>query len=195
MGMVRPLTVSPIVAGTGTRGPGRPAREAGFSLIEVLVASVILVIILLGIIPLFLRSMSNRQSGLEATTVGSYARTRAETLLELPFDHPDLTVPASKSELETIEYLPLGSKEWTTDDAAKDSAAWVRTTHVRQFGSGDLLDGDTNGDGDSLDVPLPGGTNPRSIQLKEIEVAVTSNREAGALQAGEELTVRVIKAF
>ena len=52
---------------------------------------------------------------------------------------------------------------------------------MRQFGSGDLLDGDTDGDGDSLDQPLPGGTDPRSIQLKEIEVAVTSTREAGLL--------------
>lgn len=173
----------------------RCRADAGFSLIEVLVASVILLVILLGIIPLFLRSMSNRQSGLESTAVGSYARTRAETLLELPFDHPQLTVPAGKDELEMVEYLPLGDREWTTDDAAADGAAWVRTTHVRQFGSGDLLDGDTDGDGDSLDRPLPGGTNPRSIQLKEIEVAVTSNREAGALQAGEALTVRVIKAF
>lgn len=173
----------------------RPPDQAGFSLIEVLVAAVILLVILLGVIPLFLHSMSNRQSGLESTAVGSYARTRAETLLELPFDHPELTVPAGSDELEVVEYLPLGDREWTTDGAAAADAAWVRTTHVRQFGSGDLLDGDTDGDGDSLDQPLPGGTNPRSIQLKEIEVAVTSNREAGPLEAGEEITVRVLKAF
>lgn len=193
MGMVRRT-----LTGARHRRPSpalRSAHEAGFSLIEVLVASVILLVILLGIIPLFLRSAANRQSGLESTAVGSYARTRAETLLELPFDHPQLTVPAGRDELEVVEYLPQGDREWTTDAAAAAAATWVRTTHVRQFGSGDLLDGDTDGDGDSLDRPLPGGTNPRSIQIKEIEVDITSNREAGALQAGEELTVRVLKAF
>jgi len=178
-----------------TDEPRPVPRQEGFSLIEVLVAAVILLVVLLGIIPLFLRSMSNRQAGLESTAVGSYARTRAETLLELPFDHPELTVPAGNTELEVVEYLPLGDREWTTDAAQAPDAAWVRTTHVRQFGTGDLLDGDTDGDGDSLDQPLPGGTNPRSVQIKEIEVAIKSNREAGPLEAGEELTVRVLKAF
>jgi len=196
MGMVRRTLIDPrsSLRPAAADAP-RPRASAGFSLIEVLIASVILLVVLLGIIPLFIRSMSNRQAGLESTAVSSYARTRAETLLELPFDHPDLTVPAGGDTLEVVEYLPLGSRVWDRTPAAAANAAWIRTTRVQQFGTADLIDGDTDGDGDALDQPLPGGSNPRSIQLKEIEVRVESTREGGPLGAGEGLTVRVLKAF
>lgn len=176
------------------RGPSRRS-PTGFSLVEVLIAAVILLVILLGIVPLFLRASVNRQAGRESTSVGSFARSRAETLLQLPFEHEAVSVPPGQAALEVTEYLDPDTDEWSLDDALADEAAWVRTTRVEQFGTADLLDGDTDGDGDSLDTPLPGGTNPRSVQLKQIEVAVTSPREAGPFGAGEELTVRVLKAF
>lgn len=180
-------------------GSGQRAADArgvrGFSMVEVLIASLLLLVILLGIVPLFLRSMSSRQAGRESTAVGSYARTKAETLLQLPFDHPDLTVPGGDAELQVVEYLDQSTNEWSQDAALADQAIWMRTTHVRQYGTSDLLDGDTDGDGNGLDVPLPGGTNPRSVQLKEIEVAIASPRDGGPLGAAEEITVRVLKAF
>jgi len=178
------------------RAVGAPRRAgAGFSLIEVLVAAALLLVILLGIIPLFVRASVNRQAGRESTDVGAFARSRAETLLQLPFDHPDVSVPPGANVLETVEYLRQGTDEWTTDAAAAPDAVWVRTTRVEQFAAGDLLDGDTDGDGNSLDNPRPGGSDPRSIQLKQIEVAVTSPRDAGPFGAAEQLTVRVLKAF
>lgn len=173
----------------------RPDRSAGFSLIEVLVAAVLLLFILLGILPLFLRSSVNRVAGREATDVGSFARSSAEALLQLPFDHQDVSVPPGDAELVLVDYLLPGSEVWTRDPGAADQAQWVRTVRVRQFGTGDLLDGDSDGDGDDLDDPRPGGSDPRSIQLKEIEVAVTSPRDGGPFGAGEEITVRVLKAF
>ncbi len=172
----------------------RPA-ERGFSLIEVMIASVILLILLLGIIPLFLRSSVNRLHGRESSMVSSFARSRAEELLQLPFDHKELTVPSGSTELDVVEYQTPGSTEWSQDPSLATKALWVRTTRVRQFGAGDLLDGDTNGDGNDLDTPLPGGTNPRSVQLKEIQVEVTSPRKAGPLGAAKELSIRVLKAF
>jgi type II secretory pathway pseudopilin PulG len=167
----------------------------GFSMIEVLVAGVILLIVLLGIVPLFLRASVHRQAGRESTSVGSHARSQAESLLQLPFDHEDVSVPAGQAALQVVEYLAPGSRDWSDDASLAADAQWVRTTRVEQFGTADLLDGDTDGDGDSLDVPLPGGTDPRSVQLKQIEVAVTSPRDGGAFGAGQELTVRVLKAF
>jgi prepilin-type N-terminal cleavage/methylation domain-containing protein len=183
------------------RAVSHPARDGGyssargFSMIEVLIAAVILLVILLGIVPLFLRASVNRQAGRESTSVASYARSQAEALLQLPFDHEDVSVPAGQDALSVVEYLVPDSHDWSDDGSLAGDAQWVRTTRVEQFGTADLLDGDTDGDGDSLDTPLPGGTDPRSVQLKQIEVAVTSPREGGAFGAGQEMTVRVLKAF
>lgn len=180
---------------TRSRVPAGNRSAAGFSLVEVLVAAVLLLFILLGVVPLFVRASVNRQAGSESTAAASFARSRAEALLQLPFDHADLTIPNGDTELEVVEYRLPGSDAWSDDPSDAGGAVWVRTTRVRQFGAGDLLNGDGDGDGDDLDDPRPGGSDPRSIQLKEIEVAVTSPREAGPLGAAEELTVRVLKAF
>ncbi|MGD2115802.1 MAG: hypothetical protein PVG07_12155 [Acidobacteriota bacterium] len=193
--MVRKALSRPPSDLVGPPGRRSPAVRGGFSLIEVLIAALLLLVILLGVVPLFIRSMTYRVEGRESTAVGSFARTRVETLLQLPFDHPDLTVPAGSNELETVEYRTLDGRVWSRDAALADQAIWTRTTRVRQFGAGDLADGDTDGDGDDLDRPLPGGTNPRSVQLKEIEVRIESPREAGPLGPAEELTVRALKAF
>ncbi len=177
------------------RRGARSPRAAGFSLVEVLVAGVLLLVILLGILPLFIRSTINRHSGRESTAVSSFARSRAEALLQLPFEHQDVSVPPGSTELEIEEYLVQGSDTWSTDDSDASQAVWIRTTRIQQFRSADLLDGDTDGDGNALDTPMDGGADPRSVQLKQIEVEVTSPREGGMLTAGEELTVRVLKAF
>ncbi len=175
--------------------PGERPGERGFSLIEVLIASLILLILLLGIIPLFVRSSVNRVHGRESSIVSSFARSRAEELLQLPFDHLKLTVPSGDTELDVVEYRVPASDTWSEDPSLAGQAQWVRTTRVRQFGTVDLLDGDTDGDGNDLDSPLPGGTNPRSVQLKEIQVEVTSPRQGGPLGRGKELSIRVLKAF
>lgn len=185
----------------GTLRPRPPLRarrrrgSSGFSLVEVLVAVLLLLFILLGVLPMFLRAMVNRESGRESTAVGSFARSRAERLVELPFGHQELTVPPGSDTLESIEYLLPGTYEWQRDPSLADEALWVRTTRVQQFRAEDLIDGDADGDGDDLDVPLDGGTHPRFVHLKQIEVRIESPRDAGPLGAAEELVVRVLKGF
>lgn len=174
---------------------GRRRGSSGFSLVEVLVAVLILLFILLGVVPMFLRATVNRQSGRESTEVGSFARTRAERLVELPFGHRELTVPPGSDALETVDYLDPDTDEWSPDDSLEGQALWRRTTRVQQFRASDLIDGDTDGDGDDLDTPLDGGTHPRFVHLKQIEVRIESPRDAGPLGAAEEIAVRVLKGF
>jgi hypothetical protein len=62
-------------------------------------------------------------------------------------------------------------------------------TTVRQYGITDTDDG-------VLDNPLPGGTEPIFVHLKEVEVRLESERQAGnVLGGGRTFTFRVLKPF
>jgi Tfp pilus assembly protein PilV len=52
--------------------------ERGLSIVEVLIASALLLIIALGILPLFSRSIISNRQGLDSTEVSNMARTQME---------------------------------------------------------------------------------------------------------------------
>jgi len=54
-------------------------RDAGFSIIEALIAAAILLIIALGLLPLFTRSISDNVSGNDATQATNGSRTRSKS--------------------------------------------------------------------------------------------------------------------
>ena len=67
---------------------------AGFSIIEALIAAAILLIIALGLLPLFSRSISDNVSGNDATQATNGSRTQVEEMLKVPFSNDRMTVPA-----------------------------------------------------------------------------------------------------
>lgn len=174
------------------KAPG--AAERGFSLIEVLIASALFLIVLLGVIPLFTRAMVNNVRGRDASSMAGFSRERAEELLQIPFKNVDVTVPpegAADSLVINEDWLEA-EKRFTTDDLT--DPRWTRRTQVQDFNYRDLID---NG---RLDDPLPAGTNPRSIHLKEIVIDIGSPRaQAGGDKAPfvrtRPYSVRVLKSF
>jgi Tfp pilus assembly protein PilV len=60
-------------------------REAGLTLVELLLALALLAFVLLGIVPLFLSSVKSNYSGNEYTSIHILARDRLEQLMNLPF--------------------------------------------------------------------------------------------------------------
>jgi prepilin-type N-terminal cleavage/methylation domain-containing protein len=72
-----------------TNTPNR--REAGLTLIEMLIAVALLGIILLGIAPLFIQSVRSNYAANEYTSIHNLARDRLEQLLNLPVTDPQLT--------------------------------------------------------------------------------------------------------
>lgn len=165
-------------------------RQRGMSIVEVVLASLILLILALGIIPLFTRSMASNASGADSTEVSNMATERAESMLQLPFDSVDLTLPDGEISLVTNEVYTREDEEFIPGTAADAVSAgkqplWTRTTTVQQFNVNDL----TN--------PIPGspaGTPDPSAQIKQIEVTVAGLREGGPLGASKSLTVRVMKS-
>lgn len=171
----------------------RARGEQGFSLIEVLIASGILLVVALGVLPIFAQAIVNNRGGADYTTATNIAKSELERLYSLPFSSPDLRVVGD----ETVrsQYFSTAQKKWidgeiqTEDD---DSALWTRTTTIRQYGLGGVVDIDKDGE---LDPPLPGGTAETFVHVKEIEIQVVNGRDGGPLGAGKRITLRTYKAY
>ena len=63
-------------------------REAGLTLVEMLIAVALLGIVLLGIAPLFIASVRSNYAANEYTSIHNLARDRLEQLMNLPFTDP-----------------------------------------------------------------------------------------------------------
>lgn len=178
------------------RGEGVSSSAAGFSVVESLIASLILLIIALGLIPLFARALRDNTAGADATQASNHGRARLEEYQQLPFNNQALTLAAGSTTLARNESWAQGSRDDVGDEAWFDGSPsgrglllWTRTTTVRQFGINDL-------DDSRLNDPLPGGTQPAYVHLKEVEVRLESERPVESpLGPGREVTFRVLKPF
>jgi type II secretory pathway pseudopilin PulG len=160
--------------------------ERGFSLIEVLIASLIMLFVALGIVALFTMSAASNLQGSESTKAANYARERLEQLWQVPFNSPELTITGSGTENKTYEYYDATPtvRKWTSMPGPTPPAlaTWTRITTVRQF----AVDNLASGAAISGDV---GTANPQRVQIKEIKVEVHNKRVGGALGGGKELTL------
>lgn len=182
------------------RTVARPSSpEAGFSMIETLIAAAILLIIALGLIPLFTRSILDNNSGNDATQATNHGKTRLEDLIQLPFNHQRLEVPGGADEGLAVETWTTGAlnqsgdlnERWwdgTAPPAGSGEVLWRRRTRVQQFSVNDLDDG-------VLDNPQPGGTQPSFVQLKEVEVELENGKQGTLLGGNQTLILRVVKPF
>jgi prepilin-type N-terminal cleavage/methylation domain-containing protein len=66
-------------------------KQAGLTLVEMLIAVALLGIILLGIAPLFIASVRSNYAANEYTSIHNLARDRLEQLMNLPVTDPQLT--------------------------------------------------------------------------------------------------------
>ena len=82
----------------------RQRSSAGFSMIEALIAAAILLIIALGLLPLFTRSINDNVSGNDASQATNGSRTEAEEMLQLPFNNTRLAVPAGSTQLQVQDF-------------------------------------------------------------------------------------------
>ena len=165
----------------------RPAvrrGDAGFSIIEALIAAAILLIIALGLLPLFSRAINDNASGNDATQATNASRTQIEELMQLPMDNQRLAVTGG-GPAETKDYWTAGALDqlgdsdegWHTDPAGHGTVLWNRTTRVS----------DTN-----LAALDPTGLNKDQFTLKQIEVEV-ENPKKNILGNGQGITLHLVK--
>ena len=157
--------------------------EGGFSVVEVLVASVILLFVALGIISLFTMATQSNLQGSENTRAANFARERLEELSQLSFNAEPLTVTAGTERAFTEYYdgktwLPLLSPDPPV------GTLWTRFTKIRQFSVSDLA------------TPISAteaAESPARVQLKEISVFVDSRRVGGVLGGGKSIALLAYK--
>lgn len=161
--------------------------EAGFSFIEVVIAGLLMLMIAISVLPLFTEAAASNETGREISEVSNMARSRAEELMQLPFNATALTI-TSGNKLETFEHYSKLNKRWmtgTTPTTAGDVALWLRTTTIRQYAVTDL---------DRLANPLPAGTPPEGIHVKEIQVEVRGATVGSLFGPSKSITVRMLKS-
>lgn len=171
--------------------------ERGFTIIEGLIATAILLVVAIGIIPLFANSILNNTKGSDSTLATNFSKTSVENLLQLPFTNPSVTVPAGQPSLQVNDWWSPGSgllndpsEGWQAGTPSAGTVnIWTRSAVVQQYSMNDIL---TNG---SLTTPLDGSTQPNFVQLKMITVNVQSSKAGGILGAGERIGLQMVKAF
>jgi len=189
-----------------------PSAARGFTLLEVLVAAALLLVVLVGLVPLFMRSILDNVEGRESTQVSNHGRSELEIFKQLRFNNPELDITAGTETvvqqfwtMGDLDYV--GDEKWVDTVPAGEFGLWDRTTTVRQYGINGVIDNDLDGIIDQiigledddydgyLDNPLVAGSLPGAIHLKEVDVQVLS--EAGLAIAGEPVDIRIrgIKAF
>ena len=163
--------------------------QGGFSLVEVLIASVLLLVIALGILPLFVRAIGLNTEGRTGGQVALIGASELERLNALPWNAPELTIPAGAPEASVEQYQLVPQGEWMdeTEVNPDDGFHFHRILRVRQFGLGALADGKLE-----RSEAIPGGTTASGlIQIKEIVVQVESGKVPGADRRS--VTMRLIR--
>lgn len=170
-------------------------KHAGFTLIEMLIALALMAILMVGVLPLFTKAMSNNVEGNQLTEVTNRARLRVEELLAMDIDAPELTVPEGETELLVTEMWSDTSQRWYPEATfpADEPVTFTRTTRVRQFNMSAV----NNLDPEFEEVEaLPGGSPTNQVHIKEILVRVNSGRPTllSLLGRSKAITLRVLKS-
>ena len=178
-----------------TRRARARSRQRGMSLIEVLVAVLIMATVALSIIPLFIRAIRQNHDGATYNDVTNVARSALEEVVRHDFNAPELTVDVG-TQKRTKQVFDRGLQRWVDSTASMPAPSdptkphlYERWVTVEQFRGGDF-----NDDG-YLDDPLPAGTNPMQVNLKRIRVMVRPLLGSSFFGRPAPTTLEIIKAI
>lgn len=202
-----------LVLSSSRGGRRRRVAGGGFSLVEVLLGLVILLVALIGLMPLFARSIQQNIEGKQSSEATGHGRTELENLMQVDFNSYLVTIPNTQNELSQELYYSqgdpaiLGDEWWTPTEPPSEVAPWRLTSVVRQFQIGGIRDADLDGimeviEGiedanlDGLpDNPLPGGTDEAFVHLKTLDVTLENRATVVTTGGPTRFELRTFKAF
>lgn len=151
--------------------------SGGFSLVEVLVASFFLLVVLLGVLPVFTRSMVSNQMAYDNTRAAAFARSEMESYMTAPFDSALMSVPTGQSTLEIEQYYdttdPLDEKWVTGVPPSTASYEWTRKITIRQFHIS-AIDNAVLDDGEAQ----AGDAHSSNVHLKQVLIEVQRGKSS-----------------
>jgi prepilin-type N-terminal cleavage/methylation domain-containing protein len=181
------------VALSSSRSLDRACGSRGFSLVEMLVASMLLLVVVLGVIPLFVRSIISNSGGNDYTRLSNFSKSKVEELFQLDFSNAQLTIPAGQTETSIDEYWSEAEKKWKPGAApAGVTPPWTRTTVIRQYNISAVDQTLDNFDFEKSEA-VDGNTAAEAVHLKELIVTVQGMR-GGPLGPRRDLVLRTLKA-
>lgn len=172
------------------------SAERGFSLVEALIATGILLLIAIGIIPLFATSILNNSRGADSTTATNHTRSQVEDMLQLPFNAASLTIGGVATQTETDEWWVPGdtgmlndtTEGWKSTLPTTGFVPWTRQTVVTQYSVSAVDNGILQ-----TGAAENGSTPANNVHLKMVQVEVDSGKKG--LNSGEKVIMQAIKAY
>ena len=187
----------------GNRGVG---SAAGFSMLEVMIAGAILLIISLGLIPLFVQAVRNNETGGDYLQAANGNKARLEEAESLPINNTSLALPAGATEGQVVESYAQGARNqigdaaegwWSGTPSGKGDLLWTRTTRVHAY-SIRALDQTAKDFTLSATEREPGASDTSDLanqNLKEVEVVLESEKDSSVFGGSKRSTFRLLKAF
>ncbi len=169
-------------------------RSAGFSVVEVLVASAILLIVTVGLLPMFVRSINNNVQGQRLTELVHRSNSSLERIIQDDYNDQRFDVQPGDTfgtppgpGTETIDLYSSEDQIWYPEadfptDQVPEFRRAVRVRHLM------IVQSDLDPDAVVLQ-PTDGGAD-----VKEVQVAVT-NADDTVFGPSRQLTLRFLKAF
>lgn len=192
-------------------------RQAGFSLIEGLIAAALLLVIAVSILPIFVRAIDSNLSGGRASQLSTFVSADIEGVNQEPVDQDAWDVAASLTPgvLDLgddfwdigppLPGLKLGDEKWVdleTDATGPGSLMWSRNVSIRKYSLSDvqiLIGTDpaaglvTGGVSPMLfDNPL---TDDSEAHIAEVRVTLKERRDALPAASGKRMTVGHFRSF
>jgi len=174
-------------------GAAANPTERGFTVIEGLIATAILLVVAIGIIPLFASSILNNTRGSDSTQASNFSKTSVETFASLPVNLAPLTLGTGQTELDAPQWWKPGNGQLNDPSQGWQSGTttsvkyWTRNSAVQQYKASDIA---TTG---SASTPWVGGT-PCQGMVKMVTVNVQSSKQGGILGIGEQISLQLLKS-
>ncbi len=134
-----------------------PSPPTGFTLVEAVISAALILVITVGIMPLFTRSLVKNLEGRESTLSTNHSRSTTEANYPLPLDRDQLRPAVGDiSRVMCSKYVRDSGWEPYACGSPQPDAEWLRQSVVEQYNINEIYDADTKNGVPTFQNPTAG---------------------------------------